>query len=40
MGGVSSNEDGTRFQALVLPYLADAYALASWLLATAPMLRI
>src|SRR5262249_8143194 len=31
MGGVSSNEDGTRFQALVLPYLADAYALASWL---------
>ena len=28
MGGVSSNEAGTRFQALVLPYLADAYALA------------
>ena len=31
MGSVSSNEDGTRFQALVLPYLADAYALARWL---------
>jgi len=31
MGSVNSNEDGTRFQALVMPYLADAYALASWL---------
>src|SRR5260370_19899103 len=31
MGSVSSSEDCTRFQALVLPYLADAYALAGWL---------
>jgi hypothetical protein len=31
MGSVNSNEDGTRFQALVMPYLADAYALATWL---------
>jgi len=31
MGSVNSNEDSTCFQALVLPYLADAYALAGWL---------
>jgi len=31
MGGVSSDGDRARFQALVLPYLADAYTLAGWL---------
>ena len=31
MAGVSSEHDRTRFQALVLPHLADAYALAGWL---------
>jgi len=31
MAGVSSEHDRTRFQALVLPHLGDAYALAGWL---------
>jgi len=31
MGSISSDEDRTRFQALVLPYLADAYSLAGWI---------
>ena len=31
MAGVSSDDDRARFTSVVLPHLADAYALARWL---------
>src|SRR2546425_13372796 len=31
MAGVSSDDDRARFASVVLPHLADAYALARWL---------